>query len=76
MKTHVDFAHPKLFVKKKVQVVEKIIMVDVNHSQQHGKKKVGRLVLQSPHILGPQTFTKRMMRCSRCFLRIWCFTFA
>jgi hypothetical protein len=51
-------------------------MVDVNHSQQHGKKKVGCLILQSPHILGPQTFTKRMMRCSRCYLKIWCFTFA
>ncbi len=38
MKTHVDFAHPKLFVKKKVQVVEKIRVVDVNYSQQHGKK--------------------------------------
>ncbi len=76
MKTHVDFAHPKLFVIKKSASCRKIIVVDVNHSQQHGKKGVGRLILQSPHILGPQTFTKRMMRCSRCFLRIWCFTFA
>jgi hypothetical protein len=76
MKTHVDFVHPKLFVKKKMQVVEKLIVVDVNHSQQHGKKGVGYLILQLPHILGPQTFTKRMMRCSRCFLRICCFTFA
>jgi hypothetical protein len=75
MKTHVDFAHPKLFLIKKVQVLEKIIVIDVNHSQ-HGKKGVGHLSLQSRHILGPQTFTKRMMRCSRCFLRIWCFTFA
>jgi hypothetical protein len=76
MKTHVDFAHPKLFVKNKVQVVEKLIAVDVNHSQQHGKKRVGYLILQLPNILGPQTFTKRMMRCSRCFLRICFFTFA
>jgi hypothetical protein len=76
MKTHVDFAHPNLFIKKQVQVVEKIIVGDVNHSQQHGKKGVGHLFLQSLHILGPQTFTKRMMKCSRCFLRIWCFTFA
>ncbi len=53
MKTHFDFAHPKLFVKKQVQVIEKIIVVDINHSQQHGKKRVGRSILQSPHILGP-----------------------
>jgi hypothetical protein len=45
MKTHVEFAHPKLFVLIKVQVVEKIIVVDVNHSQQHGKKRVGHLIL-------------------------------
>jgi hypothetical protein len=36
---------------------------------------VGYLILQLPHILGPQTFTKRMMRCNKCFLRICCFTF-
>jgi hypothetical protein len=50
-----------------VQVVEKIIVIVVNHSQQHRKKGVGHLILQSRHILGPQTFTKRMTRCSRCF---------
>jgi hypothetical protein len=32
MKTHVDIAHPRLFVQKKVQLVEKVTMVDVNHS--------------------------------------------
>ncbi len=32
MKTHVDIAHPRLFVQKKVQLVEHATMVDVNHS--------------------------------------------
>jgi len=32
MKTRVDIAHPRLFVFKRMQLVEKATMVDVNHS--------------------------------------------
>ncbi len=32
MKTRVDIAHPRLFVQKIMQFVEKATMVDVNHS--------------------------------------------
>jgi hypothetical protein len=42
MITHVDNMHPKLFAKKKVQLVlEKVRMVDVDLSQLQRKKRNG-----------------------------------
>ncbi len=39
MKTHVDIAHPRLFVLRKTQLVKKAIIVNVEHTWQRGKKR-------------------------------------
>jgi hypothetical protein len=39
MKIHVDIAHPRLFVLRKIQLVEKEIIVNVEHTWQRGKKR-------------------------------------
>jgi hypothetical protein len=39
MKTHVDIAHPRLFVLRKTQLVEKAIIVNVEYTRQRGKKR-------------------------------------
>jgi hypothetical protein len=39
MRTHVEFAHPKLVACKKLAIMEKLVVVATSHSQQFGKKR-------------------------------------
>jgi len=39
MKSHLDIAHPRLFMLRKTQLVEKAIFVNVKHTRQRGKKR-------------------------------------
>jgi hypothetical protein len=38
MRTHVEFAHPKLVACKKLAITEELIVIVAGHSQQCGKK--------------------------------------
>jgi hypothetical protein len=39
MNIHVDTMHPRLFVLRKTPLVEKATIVNVDHTQQRGKKR-------------------------------------
>jgi hypothetical protein len=39
MRTHVEFADPKLFAWRKLAIVEKLSIVVASHNQQPGKKQ-------------------------------------
>ncbi len=71
MKTHVDIAHPRLFALRKTQLAKMQQLLIQIILDRKGRKGLGLLVLQLPFILGPQTFTKIMMRHDKCLLRIW-----
>jgi hypothetical protein len=54
MKTHVDNVHPHLLAKKKFVLNEKVMvkLFEIDHNQQHGKKKVGAISFAITSLFG------------------------
>jgi hypothetical protein len=54
MRTHIDNVHPHLLIKRKSILNERVVvkLFEIDHSWQHGKKKVGAIGIASTSFLG------------------------